>query len=358
MIQDNGKLRVGILFGGKSAEHEVSLQSAGNVFDAIDRTKFEPVLIGIEKNGTWRLAEQIGQFDRLESGRPVALVPESNGRLADLSGQKGPELPKLDVAFPILHGPFGEDGTVQGLLKLADIPFVGSGVLASAVGMDKDVMKRLFREAGIPIGRFRCLTPENKSSFEELKAELGIPMFVKPANMGSSVGIGKVSDGAGFSAALQNAFSYDTKVIVEAYVHGREIECAVLGNESPSASVPGEVIPSHDFYSYEAKYLDENGARLEVPAQIDNAAAGRIRALAVRAFEVLGCRGIARVDFFLRQDGEVLVNEINTMPGFTKISMYPKLWAASGIDYTELITRLITLALRQFDRERNLLTSR
>ena len=349
---------MGILFGGKSAEHEISLQSAGNVHDAIDKDSFEPVLIGIEKSGKWRL---VGDSVSLpNSGGGVALIPEAGGALHGLPSDPASGVPTtLDVVFPILHGPFGEDGTVQGLLKLADVPFVGSGVLGSAVGMDKDVMKRLFRDAGIPLGRFLTLrSHESLPCFAEIEAELGSPVFVKPANMGSSVGISKVGDAAGFSEAIAEAFRYDTKIIVEEYVRGREIECAVLGNENPAASVPGEIVPSHDFYSYDAKYLDGNGAALEIPARLDDETAERIRTLSVKAFKVLGCEGLARVDFFLREDGEVLINEINTMPGFTKISMYPKLWEASGIGYTELIGRLITLAIERHQRERTLKTSR
>jgi len=360
-IVGNGKLRVGILFGGKSAEHEVSLQSAGNVFDAIDRDRFEPVLIGIEKSGRWRLA---GDTVSLQgAGDSVALLLESARLLCRLPGSSAHAPPAsgldLDVVFPMLHGPFGEDGTVQGLLKLAGLPFVGSGVLGSAVGMDKDAMKRLFRDAGIPVGKFLCFRAgQTLPSFAEIETALGGPVFVKPANMGSSVGIGKARDAAEFAAAAKEAFLYDTKIVVEEFVRGREIECAVLGNENPAASVPGEVIPSHDFYSYDAKYLDENGAALEIPAKIDRAAAERIRELSLKAFRVLGCEGLARVDFFLREDGEILVNEINTMPGFTKISMYPKLWEASGVGYAELITRLIALAMERFERERDLKTCR
>jgi D-alanine-D-alanine ligase len=359
MSPDHQKLTVGILFGGKSAEHEVSLQSAKNVYDAIDRSKFEPVLIGIDKNGTWHsMGDSLSLLNSGDprhislnaSGGPVALVPESGGLLAE-SG------PKLDVVFPILHGPFGEDGTVQGLLKLAGIPFVGAGVLGSAVGMDKDVMKRLFRDAGIPIGKFLTLKPhEPVPAFAEIKTALGIPVFIKPANMGSSVGISKVHNESEFSAAVQNAFQYDTKIIIEEYIHGREIECAVLGNENPIASVPGEIIPTHEFYSYEAKYLDENGAVLEIPAKLDAAVQKRIQELSVKAFQTLCCEGLARIDFFLKENGETLINEINTMPGFTKISMYPKLWEASGsgIGYTELISRLIELAMKKFEKEKGL----
>jgi D-alanine-D-alanine ligase len=252
------------------------------------------------------------------------------------------------VVFPILHGPYGEDGTVQGLLKLADVPFVGSGVLGSAVSMDKDVMKRLFRDAGIPIGKFLTYTVHNPpESFAAITAALGSPVFVKPANLGSSVGISKARNEDEFTAAVQEAFQYDTKIIIEEFIKGREIECGVLGNENPVASVPGEVIHTHEFYSYEAKYLDENGAALEIPAKLDSETQKHIQELAIKAFQVLCGEGLSRVDFFLKENGEIFVNEINTMPGFTKVSMYPKLWEASGIGYTELISRLIELSINK-----------
>jgi len=320
--------KVCILCGGKSAEHEISLLSAENIFNAIDRTKFEPALVKIEKSGQW----------------------QSNWQMNDLN--------QFDVVFPILHGPFGEDGTIQGLLKLADIPFVGPDVLGSAVGMDKDIMKRLLRDAQIPIGKFIVLKSSEKMiTFAEAESVVGNPLFIKPANMGSSVGISKVHNEAEFTAAVKDAFLYDTKIIIEEFISGREIECAVLGNEDPAASIPGEIIPTHDFYSYDAKYLDENGASLQIPANLDDGTKKRIQKLAVKVFKVLACEGLSRVDFFLKDNGEILVNEINTMPGFTKISMYPKMWEASGISYTDLITRLIELAINRFERDRKLKTS-
>jgi D-alanine-D-alanine ligase len=265
----------------------------------------------------------------------------------------------VDVVFPILHGPFGEDGTIQGFLKLADIPFVGPGVLGSAVGMDKDAMKRLLRDAGIPIGKFITVkSHEQAPSFAEIETVLGKPFFIKPANMGSSVGISKVNDEAHYGSAIKDAFQYDIKIIIEEFIPGREIECAVLGNEEPAASVPGEIIPSHEFYSYDAKYLDENGAALEIPAKIDEKTKKRIQELAIKTFHALCCEGLSRVDFFLKEDGEIIVNEINTMPGFTRISMYPKMWEASGITYTELISRLIELAISRHEKEHVLKTSR
>ncbi|MDR2257669.1 MAG: D-alanine--D-alanine ligase [Treponema sp.] len=359
------KITVGILFGGKSAEHEVSLQSAKNVYDAIDREKYHPVLIGIDKTGRWLLnggsrfllnAEDPGRIRLNQEGDPVALVPESGGVISNLKELK--DSGAVDAVFPILHGPFGEDGTVQGLLKLADIPFVGSGVLGSAVGMDKDVMKRLLRDAGIPIGKFLVLrSHEALPPFAGVTAALGLPFFVKPANMGSSVGVGKIHNEDEYRSGITEAFLYDTKIILEEYIRGRELECAVLGNEEAAASVPGEVISSHEFYSYDAKYLDEKGAVLEIPAQVPAPVAETARELAVKTFRALCCAGLSRVDFFLRDTGEVLVNEINTMPGFTKISMYPKLWEASGIGYTELISRLIDLAIAGFEKEKGLRTS-
>jgi D-alanine-D-alanine ligase len=363
------KIKVGILFGGKSAEHEVSLQSAKNVYDAIDREKYQPVLIGIDKTGRWLLsegsrfllnAEDPGRISLNQTGDPVALVPESGGAISNLKSLN--DSGAVDVVFPILHGPFGEDGTVQGLLRLADIPFVGSGVLGSALGMDKDVMKRLLRDAGLPIGKFLALrSHEALPPFAEVIAALGLPLFVKPANMGSSVGVSKIHNEDEYRSGVHEAFLYDTKIILEEYIRGRELECAVLGNEEAIASVPGEVISSHEFYSYDAKYLDEKGAALEIPARLPAHTAEQVRALALKTFRTLCGAGLARVDFFLRQDaagaGEVIVNEINTMPGFTRISMYPKLWEASGIGYTELISRLINLAIAGFEKEKGLRTS-
>jgi D-alanine-D-alanine ligase len=358
---------VGILFGGKSAEHEISLLSAKNIYEAIDRTRFEPVLVGIDKTGRWLIndasrfllnSDDPSLISLNTAGKPVALRPETRGLLsAEDSGNRFADVP-LDVVFPILHGPFGEDGTIQGFLKLADIPFVGPGVLGSAVGMDKDAMKRLLRDAGIPIGKFLTLkSHEQIPSFAEIETALGKPFFIKPANMGSSVGISKVREEGEYAAALKDAFQYDAKIIIEEFIPGREIECAVLGNEEPAASVPGEIIPSHEFYSYEAKYLDENGAALEIPAKLDEETKKRIQSLAVKVFQVLCCEGLSRVDFFLKENGEIIVNEINTMPGFTRISMFPKLWEASGIPYTELITRLLELAISRLEKERGLKTS-
>jgi len=349
------KIRVGILFGGKSAEHEVSLQSAKNVVDAIDKDKYDTVLVGIDKEGKW-LLNTTSQF-LLNSDNPkliklnqasdnVALVPQHSGEIVNLTTQeKGGA---IDVVFPILHGPYGEDGTVQGLLKLAGVPFVGASVLGSAVGMDKDVMKRLLRDADIPIGKFIVLKDaDEKISFDAVSKELGLPFFVKPANMGSSVGVGKVTEDGDFDKAVEDAFQYDRKIIFEQYIEGRELECSVLGNDDPTASAVGEVVSNHEFYSYEAKYIDEHGAVLDIPAKIPEDTREKVRKLAVKAFKVLSCEGLGRVDFFLKDNGDVVVNEINTIPGFTAISMYPKLWQATGLSYPKLLDKLIKLALER-----------
>ncbi|MDR2447550.1 MAG: D-alanine--D-alanine ligase [Treponema sp.] len=371
------KFNVGILFGGKSAEHEVSLQSALNVFDAIDRNKYNPILIGIDKTGKWRSSQDAADVSCggfiLNTDNPkrialntksaeVALLPESCGELlyADAQPLKGEKksAQTLDVIFPILHGPSGEDGTVQGLLKLAGVPFVGAGVLGSAVGMDKDVMKRLLRDAGLPIGAFISLqSHERIPDYKSVVGQLGEPVFVKPANMGSSVGVNKAHNETEFRRAVREAFEYDTKIIIEECITGREIECSVLGNETVTASIPGEVISSREFYSYSAKYLDENGARLEIPANLHPETVALIQDLAIKTFKTLSGEGLSRIDFFLRPDNSPVINEINSMPGFTKISMYPKLWEASGVSYSDLIDRLIELAIRRFEKEKRLKTS-
>lgn len=361
------KIRVAILFGGKSAEHEVSLQSAKSIIEAIDKNKYDVVLIGIDKKGRWYLNDasrfllhvnnpQLIKLNKASDS--VTLVPtDKANQLISLSTHR--PAGQVDVVFPILHGPFGEDGTVQGLLKLANVPFVGAGVLGSAVGMDKDVMKRLLRDAGIPTAAFFVLHQSEVDTidFDEIKKQLGLPFFIKPANLGSSVGINKVKDRRQFEDAVKDAFQYDNKILVEEYIQGREIECSVLGNENPIASVPGEILPQHEFYSYHAKYIDEHGAILEIPANLPEPVIRKVQDLAVRSFKACCCEGMARVDFFLRGDEEVIVNELNTIPGFTKISMYPKLWEASGVSYAELIDRLIQLALERFNKEKQLKTS-
>lgn len=342
-----------LLCGGKSAEHEVSLQSARNVAAALDPKKYEVTVLGIDKGGGWHVLE----LPLLSSGELRAL-PAKTGGNTTLSIPAREASKPYDVVFPILHGPLGEDGTMQGLLTLMDVPFVGAGVLGSAVGMDKDVMKRLLRDAGLPIAKFVVYHAHEKPKFMDAKKKLGLPMFVKPANLGSSVGVSKVHTEKEFKAALARAFAYDTKVLVEECIEGREIECAVLGNEKPLASVPGELVIRSDFYSYEAKYLDPDAMVPEIPARLPKLMSKKIQAMALEVFKVLSCEGMGRVDFFVTKRGKIYVNEINTIPGFTNISMYPKMWEASGLSYAKLIDRLIELALQRHARQRQLRTSR
>lgn len=348
------KISVAILFGGKSAEHEVSVMSARNVAEAIDRTKYDVRLIAISESGVWLPPGESADYLRLASRQvpavqSTALVPGSEGRI-------GAEV--IDVVFPVLHGTYGEDGTVQGLLELADVAYVGAGVLGSAVAMDKEVMKRLLREAGIPVGKFVALRRGETLTFSEAEKLLGSPMFIKPANLGSSVGISKVRSEQEYTVALDLAFAFDNKILVEQYIEGKEVECAVLGNENPQASVPGELIVHHEFYSYEAKYLDPNGMTARIPADISKDAIKRVQELSIATFKTLDCSGMGRVDSFVTKDDAVYVNEINTLPGFTNISMYPKLWEASGLHYRDLIDRLITLARERYEQRKQLKTRR
>ena len=349
------RLRVALLFGGRSAEHDVSVLSAGNVFRALDPARYETVPIGITRSGVWLLCPvEDGKFPTAvpESGPRVALIPGGSGRLAILPDTDGaaPDLARaVDVVFPVLHGPFGEDGTVQGLAEIAGVPYVGSGVLGSAAAMDKDAAKRLMRDGGLPIARFQSFSRGDAPSFDAVASELGRPLFVKPARLGSSVGISKAGTREEFAQAVAEAFRHDRKILVEEFVRGREIECGVLEGEDGSltASLPGEIVPSnrHGFYTYEAKYLDEQGAAVKVPADLPRDLSDKVRKLAIEAFRALGCEGLARVDFFLRDDGRLVVNEVNTMPGFTNISMYPKVFEAMGVSYPELVDRLIRHAL-------------
>ncbi len=349
------KIRLGILFGGRSGEHEVSLTSAASLIKALNTEKYEVVPIGISREGKWFVgsaAEKLlpAVFDR---GLPVTPSVDPQGpQLIPLNAKQGESIGPVDVVFPVLHGTFGEDGTVQGLLELAGIPYVGAGVLGSAAGMDKDVMKRLFRDAGLPVVPWVLVL---RSEWEREPArisrrigkEIGYPLFAKPANLGSSVGISKVNKAGALAKAMELAASYDRKILVENAVDAREIECSVLGNDRPQASVPGEVVPVNEFYDYEAKYVKE-GSELIIPARLTRRQASQVRDLAIRAFQAVECAGMARVDFLLeRRTGKVWVNEINTIPGFTPISMYPKLWEASGLTYPRLVDRLVELALER-----------
>ncbi len=363
------KIRVGIVFGGRSGEHEVSLRSARSIFDALDRERYEPVLLGIDHDGRWHLQESAralldapGTPLALHAGAPaVAVAPAAEADERSLVTVGGGGVGPIDVVFPVLHGTYGEDGTIQGLLEMAGIPYVGSGVLGSAAGMDKDFARRLFRGAGLPlVDAFVVRASEGRSAADvhrEVSERLGYPCFVKPCNMGSSVGVSKARDAAQLEAALATAFRYDTKVLVERGHAVREIEVAVLGNDRPEASVAGEIVPTHDFYSYEAKYLDENGAALKIPAALDERQMRAVRVMAVAAFRALDLQGLARVDFFLeKQTGKWFLNEVNTMPGFTSISMYPKLWEATGVPYAALVDKLIALALERHATRRALST--
>jgi D-alanine-D-alanine ligase len=361
------KLRVALLFGGKSAEHEISLISARNIFQALDKKKYQIVAIGIDKRGRWFVDEsarllrdsQLSKVEFAGMNKTAAVVPGETP-ITIIEPASGKHFGAVDVVIPVLHGPFGEDGTIQGLLQLANLPFVGAGVLGSAVGMDKDVMKRLLRDARIAVAKFLVFERRERSAikFGRIRKVLGLPVFVKPANLGSSVGISKVTRQSEFTTALREAFRYDNKIIIEEAIRGREIECSVLGNETPIASLPGEIVVTREFYSYDAKYLDDQGARLEIPARLPKKIVRDIQRVAVRAYRVLCCEGMARVDFFLRPNGTVVVNEINTIPGFTKISMYPKMWQASGLSYSRLIDRLIALALERSRNEKRLESSR
>lgn len=355
------KIKIGILFGGKSAEHEISLLSAKSIIDALDRDKYEVILIGIGKDGEWHLrnsaeyllcADDPKNILLQQSNEQIALIPKANGK--QLIKLLRHEEQSIDVVFPVLHGTYGEDGTVQGLLKMAGVPFVGASVMGSAIGMDKDVMKRLLRDAGLPIAKFFSFTESMLINFQEIKEALGLPLFVKPANLGSSIGINKVRTEEEFVAAIQEAFRYDNKILVEESIRGREIECSVLGNENPIASLLGEVIPQHEFYSYEAKYLDDQGALFKIPVELPTEIIEKIQTLAVQTYRTLCCEGMGRVDFFLQENGNVYINELNTIPGFTKISMYPKLWEASGLSFEKLIDELIFFALQRFEKERKL----
>jgi D-alanine-D-alanine ligase len=368
------KLRVAVLFGGRSAEHEISLLSARFVVSALDRDRFEPVLVGIDKEGRWHLQEEAlllgGARDpRLaklnQAGADVALVahPTSGGDASLTIAGGAPT--GIDVVFPVLHGPMGEDGCVQGLLELAGVPYVGAGVLGSAVGMDKDVMKRLLAMAELPLVPWRTVRRaawlrDREGEIAAAEGACGYPAFVKPANMGSSVGVSRALSREELARAIDLAFEYDTKVIVEKGVPGaREVECSVLGNDDPIASIPGEILVDHadGFYSYAAKYIDESGATIRIPAELAPAQATAVQLAAIATFKALECAGLARVDFFLSKEGELYVNEINTIPGFTAISMYPKLWEASGVGAKELVGRLVDLALERGALRRSLKTT-
>ncbi|TCM70782.1 D-alanine-D-alanine ligase [Acinetobacter calcoaceticus] len=359
------KLSVGIIFGGKSAEHEVSLQSAKNIIEAIDRDRFDLVLIGIDKQGQWHLSDanhylvhaddpQLISFNASE--RHLALQP---GQISQpfIESNNAQQLSQIDVILPIIHGTLGEDGSLQGLLEFVDRPYVGSSVLGSSICMDKDVTKRLLMHAGIAVAPYFAIkaaavksAADEEALYHQAVAKLGLPLFIKPASQGSSVGVSKVSDLNAFSTAIKLAFNYDHKVLIEQAIVGREIECAILGNEQPRASVCGEVLTQDQFYSYQAKYIDGQ-SKAVIPAELSADAEANIQAIALKTFMALECSGLARVDVFLTPNNEVVVNEVNTLPGFTNISMYPQLWQASGLSYRDLISTLIDLAIERYQSQ-------
>jgi D-alanine-D-alanine ligase len=353
------KLRVGIIFGGRSGEHEVSVTSAASIFKHIDRNKYEPIAIRIEKDGRWAFPRE-----EPKASNVAQAIEQAKAATRDAATTSDPGLGalKLDVVFPVLHGPYGEDGTIQGLLEMAGLAYVGNGVLASAAGMDKSIMKLLFAGRGLPVCRSQdFVRPEwdrSRDAILQRLAALGLPLFVKPANLGSSVGISKVKTQAELAPAIELALQFDRKIIVEAAVpKAREIECAVLGNDDPKTSVPGEILPSREFYDYEAKYLDE-GSKTVIPADVPPATAAEVQRLAVEAFRAIDGAGLARVDFLMDGDtGTLYLNEINTLPGFTNISMYSKMWEASGVAYGALVDRLIQLGLERHAEKQKLKTS-
>jgi D-alanine-D-alanine ligase len=372
------KLRVGIIYGGRSGEHEVSLASAAAVFQNLDPARYEAVPIRIDKDGRWSLPAEPPKVMKaadvikgaLAAGQANAAHPPDAAREAHMVAHPGGDTlitgdtgVKLDVVFPVLHGPYGEDGTVQGLLELANVPYVGAGVLASSVGMDKAAMKLVFAARGLPICDYEVVLKrdwqrDERAVMQTVTARLGFPVFVKPANLGSSVGISKARHAAELRTAITLAAQFDRKIVIEAAVpKAREIEVAVLGNDDPEASVPGEIIPSGEFYDYDAKYVNDN-SRTVIPAPIDDARTAEVRALAIAAFKAIDGAGMARVDFLLAGDSQVLyLNEVNTIPGFTTISMYSKMWDASGLPYAQLLDRLIALAIDRHAEKQQLRTS-
>ena len=358
------KLNVAILFGGRSPEHKISLLSAQNVLKSIDREKYNPVLIGIDKTGQWHYHNQAmsllhaNDVDKiaLDDTRYKVLLSQNTNERSLIMQSDNDLISTIDVIFPILHGTYGEDGSIQGLCKTANIPCIGCGILGSAVGMDKDIMKRILRDADIKVSK--GITVRNTAEdirYDSIESSLGNELFIKPANLGSSVGVSYSDNQDKFYDALNNALKYDHKVIVEQKITGREIECAVLGNHNPKASIPGEIVPKSSFYSFENKYVDAEGAELHIPAKLTDDQIKRIQKLSIDTFTVLECRGMARVDMFLTEDNDLIINEINTIPGFTNISMYPKLWEATGLNQTDLISELINLAIQENKSVNNLL---
>jgi D-alanine-D-alanine ligase len=356
MANLDGRLRIVVLFGGRSSEHDVSVMSATNVMAALDPEKYDAVPVFVTRGGQWFLSGvEGGVLQKPDAGTEVCLVSGGQGRMMAIPAAGAPyELPPVDLLFPVLHGLHGEDGSVQGLAAVARVPLVGCGILGSAAALDKDIAKRLLVEAGVPAARSITVHSGNPLSFAEIEAALGLPVFVKPARQGSSVGVSKASDAAGYDAALAEGFLHDDKLLVEEFIRGREIECAVLEDADGSLFVsrPGEIVPaeSHGFYTYDAKYIDADGADIRVPADLPEAVEAELRAIAAKAFRAVGCDAMARADFFVTPDMRLVLNEVNTIPGFTNISMYPKAMNASGVSYPEIIDRLVAHGLARAGR--------
>ncbi|WP_139976100.1 D-alanine--D-alanine ligase family protein [Ochrobactrum sp. CGA5] len=356
MTGTSNKLRIAVLFGGRSAEHDVSILSATNVMKALDAARYEAVPVFVTREGRWLLTRFTdGELARPSQGTEISLLPGGRGRAIAIPATGTPyELAKIDVVFPVLHGLHGEDGSVQGLTEVARVPLAGCGICGSANALDKDIAKRLLREAGIPVARAVTITRHAAPSFNELKEALGLPIFIKPARQGSSVGVSKVQTEADFDHALSQGFRHDDKLLAEEFIQGREIECGVLEDENRGLFVSrtGEIVPaeSHGFYTYDAKYIDADGAALKVPAELPQEIENEMRGVAAKAFLALGCDGMARVDFFVTTDMRFLLNEINTIPGFTDISMYSKVMAISGIRYPEVVNRLVAQGLARAAR--------
>lgn len=345
----NRKIRVAILFGGRSVEHDISLRSASNIIQNIDRERFEPVLIGIDKKGGWHVNVKPG--DPLEGNDLALILKEGSEKFINLSTNE--TIKDIDIVFPVLHGTDGEDGSIQGMLKAANIPFVGCGVMSAAVSMDKEMTKKLLKEAGIPVCKYIVYNfyEKDKIDYNKVVSELGLPLIVKPASLGSSVGVSKVKSKEELEAAVNDTFQYDNKIVFEEFIKGRELECAIMGNQEPISSLPGEIVvnKNYDFYSFDAKYMDATAAELVMPAKTDVPTRDKIMDLCRKSYIALGCEDLSRVDLFLTEKGEVFINEINTLPGFTNSSMFPKLWELNGISYKELLTKLIEMALQKYE---------
>ncbi len=348
------KKKVAILYGGRSVEHGVSVNSARNIFEFIDKERFEPLPIGISKSGQWFLTQ--GVTKDITQGKALGLIldAQSPGFILISSGDRV----KADVVFPVLHGTDGEDGSIQGMIKAMDLPMVGTGVLGSAVSMNKIVAKMLLKNAGLPVTNFLAYhyTQQEEISFNKIKKELGLPFMVKSASLGSSVGVTKVSEESGFEKAIEEAFRYDDALLIEEFIIGREIECAILGNTPPEASNPGEIVinKKYEFYTFDAKYVDPEAVRIDVPADLNKKTADKIREVCVKAYQALYCEDFSRVDLFLTEDGSIYINEINTIPGFTNSSMYPMMWKERGVSFTDLISKLLDLAEQRYDHSKRI----